>query len=165
MIQAIAVHGVRSDNVLSTSGVPPALLVKPVVQAAVRLAAPDVLPMIDGFGVPLDNDPALMVRRGQSGRLRDHADDVRSGGVPAIELPRLSVTPAPVDPNDPFAVKVTMVRGVFREPFSYLAVGGRLINGEPGDMEVPAEVLRVAIEMSIAAEPGTRTRTTVCRSA
>ena len=156
MVRAIAEHGIRVDNLLTSDGsTPAAVLATPVIRAALRMAAPSLHPAADGLGKPYDSDPLMVVRRAQSGRLRDFADDVVANRVPAAEMPRPGQAPLPVDPNDPLSVKVERVAGVFREPFSYLAVGGTMIHGEPGQNDVPAVVLRVAIEMDIAAEPDT----------
>ena len=83
MVRAIVDHGARVDNVLAQGGsTPAAMLAKPITLAAIRLAAPGVLPGEDGFGVALDADPVLVMRRGQSGRLRDLGDEVaRRQGV------------------------------------------------------------------------------------
>ena len=164
LVTAIAENGVRADNVLSASGVPAGLMARPAILAAVRAAAPGVLPAADGLGVSLDVDCALVVRRGISGTLRDHIEDLLSGKVPAVELPQPGQAPVPISPDDAFSVKVKKVRGVFREPFAYLATGGTMINGEAGDNEVPAAVLRIAVEMEIAAEAGSRLAAEILRA-
>ena len=154
LVTAVGEHGIRADTVLTASGLPAGLIARPAILAAIRAAAPNVLPAADGLGVAHDVDCALVVRRGISGALRDHAEDVVSGKVPAIELPTPGQAPAPISPDDAFSAKIEMVRGAFREPYAYLAVGGTMINGEPGDNEVPAAVLRLAVEMEIAAPSG-----------
>ena len=155
LVAAVGEHGIHADHVLATDGIPAASIARPCILAAIRAAAPGVLPAADGLGTVLDTDCALVVRRGISGTLRDHVEDLLAGKVPATEMPRPGQAPAPIDPNNAFAAKVQMVSGAFREPFAYLAVGGMMVQGAPGLAEVPAAVLRVAIEMEIAAEPGT----------
>ena len=155
LVTAVGEHGIRTDHVLAADGMPAASIARPAILAAIRAAAPGVLPAADGLGTVLDTDCALVVRRGISGALRDHIENLLTGKVPAIEMSRPGQAPAPISPDDPFSVKVEKVRGVFREPYTFLAVGGTMVQGEPGLAEVPAAVLRVAIEMDIAAEPGT----------
>ncbi len=145
MAQAIGEHGIRIENVLMAGGsAPAALLAKPIVMAAVRLAAPGVLPVANGFGDPHVDDPLIAMRRAQSGRLRDHADDIRDGRTPAVEMPRPGSTAPDVQPPGSrglvslapagLSLSEPMTRTVFAVPFLYMSTGDRAtLQGEPGD--------------------------------
>ncbi|RYC29180.1 hypothetical protein D3273_25280 [Lichenibacterium minor] len=151
LVAAVAQHGVRIENPLSTDGsTSAALLVRPVVQAALRLGAPGMFPTADGLGVALDTDPVLSLRRGQSGRLRDHAEDVRAGVIPAAELPRPGAPAQALNPDSPLAPEPRAI-AVFSAPFSYLAKNSSsLVSVEAGQVEVPERVVSVAMEMGVA---------------
>ncbi len=162
MAQAIGEHGIRVENVLMAGGsAPAALLAKPIVMAAIRLAAPGVLPVADGFGDPHVDDPLIAMRRAQSGRLRDHADDIRDGRTPAVEMPRPGSTAPAVDLSRPsvpalggHVLAEPKARTVFAVPFSYLSTGDTaMLQGEPGDSEVPLRVARKAEELEMAFPP------------
>ena len=164
MAKALSEHGVRISSTTGADGSAPVWqLAQPMVMAAVRLAAPGVLPLADGFGDPHVADPLIAMRRAQSGKLRDHADDIRDGRTPAVEMPRPGSTastvgaassgpaaPAPAD----HAVVEPMTRTVFAVPVMFTGAGGLgMVQAEPGDFEVPVRVARKAEELELAFPP------------
>ena len=155
MIRAIAEHGAATPDLISGHNLPAALAARPIIAAAVRAAAPGVLPASDSLGAPIEADPALAARR-LAGRLRDHAEDVLAGRAPAIELPRPGQKPQPIDPSNPLTARVEMVRAVVLESLCYVGQAGRLVHAEPGEVDLPLRVFEVASEAGWALEPGTR---------
>ena len=151
MVTAVATHGVRVDHPLSTDGsVPASLVARPIVQAALRMAAPSMYEAVSGLGAFYDSDPMMVTRRGQSGLLRDHAEDLNAGKALPIDLPRPGEKSA-VDPSNPLTTAVPMVRGVARVPLAYRhPISGRLVQVEAGSVELPPRVLEVAIEADFA---------------
>ncbi len=154
VVLAIAEHGVRMDNPMCAGGsVPASLLAQSIVMAAVRLAAPGVLPATDGFGAHHEADPLAVMRRAQAGRLRDHADDIREGRAPAADLPRPGEAAAAILRDSPISSEPTEL-AVFKVPISYLARNGySLVSADEGQIEVPARVAAKGRGMEIAFSP------------
>ena len=163
MIATVAQHGVRVVNHAAVGGAsPPWMLCQPIAEAGLRLASTGMQTMASrtgvlygGDGAALDSDPVTVMRREMSGLLRDFAEDVLTGRVPAVEMPRPGEAAAPVPADGPLA-REPMVTAVFGTPFSYIARNGyQLIDGEEGSAEVPARVAAKAqAEMAIAFDPG-----------
>ena len=158
MIRAIGEHAAATPDPISGHNLPAALAARPIVTAAIRAAAPEILPASDSLGAPIEADPALAARR-LAGRLRDHAEDVLAGRVPAAELPRPGQKPTPVDPSNPLTARVEMVRAVVVERLCFIGQAGRMIHSEVGEVEIPRAVFEVAREAGWALEPGTRAAT------
>lgn len=165
MAAAIGEHGARVDNPLSTDGsTSAAMLGRPVVLAAVRLAAPGVLPAADGLGEAHSDDPLLAMRRAQSGKIRDHADDVRDGRLPPVEMPRPGSAAPSLPPRgalgsapsapDGLTLVETMARTVFAVPVAFYGAGGiAMVQADPGDTEAPLRVVRKAEEQELSFPP------------
>ena len=165
MIQAIADHGARVDDVLSTSGSTSAVLLgRSIIRAALHMAAPSLHSTGDGLGVPFDADPVMVARRGQSGRLLDHRDAVRENRVAAVDMPRIgstvSIAPALSSRGSVslvhagLALSEPTARTVFAVPVMFTGVGGlSMTQAEPGDTEAPARVVRKAEDLELAFPP------------
>ncbi len=154
MVRAIGEHGAATLDPVSGHNLPAALAARPVITAAIRAAAPGILPTSDSLGAPIENDPALAARR-LAGRLRDHGEDVLAGRVPAVELPRPGLAALPIDPSNPLTTPVPMVRGVARKTLCYVhPVTNRMIHVSAGEADMPPRVLEVAIEAELAVRAG-----------
>ena len=155
MVRAIGEHGAATPDPVSGHNLPAALTARPIITAAIRAAAPGILPTSDTLGAPIEADPALAARR-LAGRLRDHGEDVLAGRVPAVELPRPGQAALPIDPSNPLTMRVEKVRVVVVERLCYIGEAGRMIHSETGEVEIPKAVFEVAREAGWALEPGTR---------
>ncbi len=164
LVDVIGKHGVFRPDPLSAdgSGVKSAMIAQPIVMAAMRLAAPGGAAAAFRFAAPgmtvvddvagpaLDNDAMVVVRRNQSGRLRDHAEDIALGLLPieAPPLPSAAHTVAPV-------VMPAEALVVLRTGIAYRGANGRPVLIRAGAVQILSPVAEAALAAGMAARHGT----------
>ena len=151
LVKAVATHGVAQMPVASFDGSPLSaeMACAPIVAAAVRVAAPGVLPAADIFGGEHVADVMVATRRAQSGRLRDHVDLVKAGTV----LPE--APPVPGERRALRRVAIEEASVILRTGVRYTGQHGAPVLLREGGGHIPRPVAEAAVAAGMGAWPGT----------
>lgn len=151
MIKTVAVCGLAETHVATIDDLPLSaeMSCTPIVAAAVRAAAPGVIPATDIFGASLLADVVIAARRAHSGRLLDHSESVAAGTIPP------ETAPTPGERRVLRRVVVEEAAVILRTGIRYTGQHGAPVLLREGGGCIPRPVAEAAVAAGLGAWPGT----------